>query len=134
MNPRENVSRSKEVLGAYFRQGLHELGAAFYGGGTAAQHSEYGMIGTRTPGQVADGLRAAGHEVFLPQAEEPPAPTPTALYENNLRGIRNAEVVVATQNAAVLPSCALSGSSASGWVGASRASPSPSSLAATSTS
>ena len=58
MNIKENLSRSKEVLGAYFRQGLHELGAAFYGGGTAAQHSEYGMIGTRTPGQVADGLRA----------------------------------------------------------------------------
>ena len=45
--------------------------------------------------RIADGLRIAGHEVFLPQAEEPPAPTPTALYENNLRGIRNAEVVVA---------------------------------------
>ncbi len=89
MNPRENLSRSKEVLGAYFRQGLHELGAAFYGGGTAAQHSEYGMIGTRTPGQVADGLRAdqsttptkdnaepSQLQTHLEQAQEREAPEP----------------------------------------------------------
>lgn len=57
MNFKENWSRTKEILGAYWRQGLHELGNAFYGSGTAAQHSEYGMIGTRTPGEVADGLR-----------------------------------------------------------------------------
>ncbi len=57
MNLKENMSRSKEVLGAYFRQGLHELGNVFYGSGTAAQHAEYGMLGTRTPGEVADGVR-----------------------------------------------------------------------------
>lgn len=44
---------------------------------------------------VAEGLRAAGLGVFLPQAEEPAEPTPTALYENNLRGLRAADVVVA---------------------------------------
>ena len=54
---KDNWRRGKEVLGAYFRQGLHELGSVFYGPGTAAQHAEYGMIGTRTPGQVAEGLR-----------------------------------------------------------------------------
>ncbi|MFO0858346.1 MAG: hypothetical protein U0640_13440 [Phycisphaerales bacterium] len=59
MNFRENMSRSKEVLGAYFRQGLHELGAVLYGPGTIAQHAEYGMAGTRTPGEVADGLRGS---------------------------------------------------------------------------
>lgn len=53
----EDRKRSMEVLGAYFRQGLHELGSVFYGAGTAAQHPEYGMLGTKTPGQVADGLR-----------------------------------------------------------------------------
>ncbi len=57
MNLRENLSRSKEVLAGYFRQGLHELGTVFYGPGTAAQHPEYGMIGTRTPGEVTDGMR-----------------------------------------------------------------------------
>lgn len=59
MNLRQSAVRSKEVLGAYFRQGLHELGAALYGPGTAAQHAEYGMLGTRTPGEVADGLRGS---------------------------------------------------------------------------
>lgn len=57
MNWKENMSRSKEVLGAYFRQGLHELGAALLGHGTAAQHPEYGMIGTKPPQLVTEGLR-----------------------------------------------------------------------------
>ncbi|MGH7242385.1 MAG: hypothetical protein ACREJD_03085 [Phycisphaerales bacterium] len=58
MNLRENWSRSKEVIGAYLRQGLHELGSVFYGPGTAAQPAEYGLLGTRTPGQVHEGIRA----------------------------------------------------------------------------
>lgn len=57
MNWRQNLSRSKEVLAGYWRQGLRELGSVFYGPGTAAQHPEYGVIGTKTPGEVADGLR-----------------------------------------------------------------------------
>lgn len=57
MNLRENLRRSKEVLGAYWRQGLHELGSVFYGHGTAAQHPEYGMIATKPPGLVTEGLR-----------------------------------------------------------------------------
>lgn len=57
MNFRENMSRSKEVLGAYFRQGLHELGSALYGPGTAAQHPEYGMLGTKPPSMVVEGLK-----------------------------------------------------------------------------
>ena len=59
MTLKENWSRTKEVIGAYFRHGMHELGAVFYGHGTAAQPAEYGMLATRTPGQVADGLRAS---------------------------------------------------------------------------
>ncbi len=57
MNVRENMSRSKEVLGAYFRQGLHELGSALYGPGTAAQPPEYGMLGTKPPSMVVEGLK-----------------------------------------------------------------------------
>jgi len=57
MNFRENMSRSKEVLGAYFRQGLRELGSAFYGNGTSAQFPEYGMIATKPPSMVVEGLR-----------------------------------------------------------------------------
>ncbi|HEX2839348.1 MAG TPA: hypothetical protein VHN77_14620 [Phycisphaerales bacterium] len=72
MNLKQNWSRTKEVLGAYFRQGMHELGSAFYGPGTAAQPAEYGMIGTRTPGEVADGLR--GKETPSP-VQNGPAPS-----------------------------------------------------------
>lgn len=57
MNLKENNSRSLEVLAAYWRQGAKEIGNALYGPGTAAASSEYGMAMTRTPGQVADGLR-----------------------------------------------------------------------------
>lgn len=73
-NQKQSLSRSKEVLSAYLRHGAHELGAALYGPGTVAQHPEYGMIGTKTPGQVADGLR---------QPDEPAtsrdAPSPSLL-------------------------------------------------------
>lgn len=57
MNQRENMLRSKEVLAGYFRQGAHELAAALYPSGTVAQHPEYGMAFTRTPGEIADGMR-----------------------------------------------------------------------------
>lgn len=57
MNLQENLSRSKEVLGAYFRQGAKELGNAFYGGGSVAQHSELGMAFTKTPGEITAGMR-----------------------------------------------------------------------------
>lgn len=79
----ENMSRSKEVLGAYFRHGLHELGSVFYGHGTAAQHPEYGMMGTRLPSQIAEGMSGepnpsadkeiappSGLDAYLKQAEE----------------------------------------------------------------
>ena len=44
MNAKENLSRSKEVLGAYWRQGLHELGSVFYGPGSAAQHPQTAIV------------------------------------------------------------------------------------------
>lgn len=62
MNMRENWRRSKEVLGAYLRHGAHEIGSVFYGRESAAQHPEYGMAWTKTPGEVADGMRGRdGH-------------------------------------------------------------------------
>ena len=39
--------------GAMFRLGLRELRAAFYPESKLAQHSEYGLYGTKTPGEVA---------------------------------------------------------------------------------
>lgn len=94
MNLSENNSRSREVLDAYWRQGLHELGAALYPAGTVAQPPEYGMIGTKPPSMVVDGLRGDGepqspqhdiqpsqlqeHMEQLPEPEvaEPQAPEP----------------------------------------------------------
>ena len=77
MTLKENWSRTKEVLGAYFRHGMHELGAVFYGHGTAAQPAEYGMLATRTPGQVADGLRASNEPAPVQQPDKStPAPSP----------------------------------------------------------
>ena len=55
---RENMARTKEMLLAEWRQGLHELGAALYGPGTAAQAPEYGMPNTKMAIEVAEGQRA----------------------------------------------------------------------------
>lgn len=71
MNFRQNLSRSAEVLNAYFRQGLHELGNAWYGPGTAAAHPEYGMIGTKPPGMVQEGLRGDSRAVRAPDVSSP---------------------------------------------------------------
>jgi len=59
MNFRENMSRSREVLGAYWRQGIRELGSAFYGPDTVAGHPELGMPGTKPPSMVVEGLKGA---------------------------------------------------------------------------
>ena len=64
MNLRENNSRSKEVLGAYWRQGLSELGAAITERGSVAQPTSYGMIGTRLPSDIHAGLH--GKEAGVP--------------------------------------------------------------------
>lgn len=71
MNLRQNWSRSKGVLGAYFRQGLKELGSVFYGHGTAAQPAEYGMIATKLPSEIADGFRGAARPSQRDQADSP---------------------------------------------------------------
>ena len=39
---------------AWMRQGLRELRAAFYPDSNIAQSPEYGLYGTRTPGEVAE--------------------------------------------------------------------------------
>lgn len=75
MNLRENLRRSREVLGAYLRQGFHELGAALYGQGTAAQHPEYGMLHTKLPSEIAADQRPDKQlDAHLRAADErPPA-------------------------------------------------------------
>jgi hypothetical protein len=49
---------------AFFRQGLRELRAALYPDSNVAQAvSEYGLYGTRTPGEVAESRRNDGHDL-----------------------------------------------------------------------
>lgn len=52
-----NTRRSFEVLAAFCRHGCHELGAMLFGPGTATAPPELGMIATKTPSQIAEGLR-----------------------------------------------------------------------------
>ncbi|MGH7243430.1 MAG: hypothetical protein ACREJD_08450 [Phycisphaerales bacterium] len=44
---------------AMFRQGLAELRGALYPDSNVAQPTLYGIVGTRTPGEVAESRRAA---------------------------------------------------------------------------
>lgn len=53
---------------AMFRQGLRELRGALYADSNVAQQPEYGLYGTRTPGEVAESRRGDGKELD----EEPP--------------------------------------------------------------
>lgn len=45
---------------AFFRQGLSELRAALYAESNVAQPPQYGLYGTRTPGEVAEARRVDG--------------------------------------------------------------------------
>jgi hypothetical protein len=53
---------------AFFRQGLRELRAAFYPESNVAQQSEYGLYGTRTPGEIAESRRAELEASAEPQS------------------------------------------------------------------
>lgn len=49
---------------------------------------------------LAAGLRAAGHEVFLPQESQLPNPTAQQIFERDLQGIDWCEAVVAVMDGA----------------------------------
>lgn len=57
MNWRKHLRAIWETFAAYGRQGAKEMGSVFYGPGTNAQPPEYGMAWTKTPGEIADGMR-----------------------------------------------------------------------------
>ena len=48
---------------AMLRQGLRELRAGFYPESNVAQQPEYGVWGTKTPGEVAEDRRNDGHDL-----------------------------------------------------------------------
>lgn len=47
----------EEHLEAWLRQGLRELRGALYPESNVAQPAEYGLYGTKTPGEVAEARR-----------------------------------------------------------------------------
>lgn len=49
-------------LEAAARQGLRELRAACYTDSNVAQPAEYGMYGTKTPGEIAEDRRGDGRD------------------------------------------------------------------------
>lgn len=70
---------------AMFRLGLRELRAVFYPESDIAQPSEYGVFGTRTPGEVAADRR---HDATVQRLEqEPPIRSPSAIA-SDARGDR----------------------------------------------
>jgi len=48
---------------AWLRQGLREIRGALYPDSNVAQPAEYGLYGTRTPGEVAESRRGDGREL-----------------------------------------------------------------------
>jgi len=60
----------EEHLSAWARQGLREVRGALYPESNVAQQPEYGLYGTKTPGEVAQDRR--GEERDL-EDERPPA-------------------------------------------------------------
>src|SRR5437667_9667731 len=50
-------------LGAMWRQGLAELRAVLYPESNVAQPPQYGIYGTRTPGEVAEARRADARDL-----------------------------------------------------------------------
>ena len=48
---------------AMFRLGLRELRGSLYPESNVAQQSEYGLYGTRTPGEVAESRRSEGYDL-----------------------------------------------------------------------
>jgi hypothetical protein len=73
----QSIEETKEMLAAYWRQGQREIGRALYGPDTVAQPPEYGMIGTKTPGEVADGMRKPSAK---DRGRDQSAPNPTDEY------------------------------------------------------
>lgn len=52
-----------EHFAAWLRQGLRELRAVFYPDSNVAQQPEYGLYGTKTPGEVAEDRHSDGRDL-----------------------------------------------------------------------
>jgi hypothetical protein len=66
---------------AMFRQGLREARAALYPESNVAQNPEYGLYGTRTPGEIAEARRSDGRDL----EEESPNQEKESIISDRLR-------------------------------------------------
>ena len=60
MKDNESIPIGTGHAEAMFRQGLAELRGALYPESNVAQPAQYGLYGTRTPGEVAEARKADG--------------------------------------------------------------------------
>ncbi len=79
-----------EHAAAMARQGLRELRAAFYPESNVAQPAEYGIWGTKTPGEVAESREVHGREGGDSRArdEEPRRDAPATAVEPRKQPVR----------------------------------------------
>ena len=55
---------------AFVRQGLRELRGALYADSNVAQPPEYGMYGTKTPGEIAEDRRGDNRDLEDEKAQD----------------------------------------------------------------
>jgi hypothetical protein len=71
-----------EHASAMFRQGIRELRAALYPESNIAQQAEYGVYGTKTPGEVAEARRGDGRDL-----EDEPSKDGNSILGDRLREV-----------------------------------------------
>lgn len=80
---------------AMFRLGLRELRAVFFPESNVAQQSEYGVFGTRTPGEIAAARRDDPGVQRLEQepkaASNPPVRSPSQIAADARGGVHGPE-------------------------------------------
>ncbi|MBL8827915.1 MAG: hypothetical protein JNM18_13140 [Planctomycetaceae bacterium] len=74
---------------AFWRQGLRELRATVYPESNVAQPAEYGMYGTKTPGEVAEDRRGDGRDLEEEQPQQRESVLGSRLQEAKSRDVEN---------------------------------------------
>jgi hypothetical protein len=74
---------------AWMRQGLRELRGAMYPDSNVAQPAEYGLYGTKTPGEVAEDRRGDGRDLEEEQPQQRESVLGSRLQEAKSRDVEN---------------------------------------------
>ncbi|MBL9082138.1 MAG: hypothetical protein JNK76_10055 [Planctomycetales bacterium] len=78
----------EEHLSAWLRQGLREARGALYPESNVAQQPEYGLYGTKTPGEVAQDRRDEARDLEDEQRPEGDSVLASRLRQAEARGGR----------------------------------------------